>query len=185
MSTTPANADRRQDHPLAVEYVPLDAIRPHPHNARQGDLGAIGESIRVNGVYRPVIVQRSTGHILAGNHTAKAMAQAGRAEAPVVYLDVDDAEALRILLADNRTADLGDYDGAALVDLLRTLPDLEGTGYDGDDLDDLLDDLEPLTPDDTEDPEPAAPRLCQACGYNTTDNPDGLASWDPSIHPNR
>lgn len=181
---TPANADRRQDHPLTVEYVPADAITPHPRNARQGDLGAIGESIRVNGVYRPVIVQRSTGHILAGNHTAQAMRQAGRAEVPVVYLDVDDREALRILLADNRTADLGDYDGGALVDLLRSLPDLEGTGYDGDDLDDLLKGLEPFESEDA-DPEPAPPRLCQACGYNTTDNPDGLAPWDPSIHPTR
>ena len=123
---------------LTVEYVPVGEVQPHPANARQGDVGAIHQSIETNGVYRPLIVQKGTGFILAGNHTYRAMAQQGAVVVPVVWRDVDDETAKRIMLADNRTADLGDYDNQALLDLLQGLPDLVGTGYDLDDLDDLL-----------------------------------------------
>ena len=71
----------------------VDSVKPHPKNARRGDVAAIAESMRVNGVYRPVIAQRKTGYILAGNHTWAAMRQAGCAQVPVVLVDVDTATA--------------------------------------------------------------------------------------------
>ncbi len=122
-----------------IELVPLDRLTTYPGNARRGDLDAIRESLRRNGQYRPLIVQRSTGFVLAGNNTMHAMQAEGMAEAEVKWLDVDDEAARRIVIADNRTADLGTYDDRALVTLLREVgEDLEGTGYDLDDYDDLL-----------------------------------------------
>ena len=128
-----------------TETVPIDALKAHPRNPRQGDIGAIHESIQVNGFYGFVIAQRSTGYILAGNHRWKAAQQAGAKTIPVTWIDVEDDHALRILLADNRTNDLATYDDNALAQLLQDLQNttgsLAGTGYDGDDLDDLLKDL--------------------------------------------
>lgn len=63
---------------------------------------------------------------------------------PVIWVDVDDETAVRVLLADNRTNDVASYDNAVLAEILTELangPGLEGTGYDGDDLDQLLNDL--------------------------------------------
>jgi len=126
-----------------TEMVPLDSLTTYPGNARRGDLDAIRDSLRRNGQYRPLIVQYRTGHVLAGNNTLAAMQQEGWVEAEVKWLDVDDAAARRIVIADNRTSDLGTYDDRALVTLLRELgEDLEGTGYDLDDYDDLLASLE-------------------------------------------
>ena len=128
----------------AVELAPVDAVQPHPRNPRQGDVGAIHESIEANGFYGAVVAQRSTGFILAGNHRWQAARHAGATEVPVIWVDVDDDHALRILLADNRTNDLATYDDSALASLLQELADagnLAGTGYDGDALDDLLADL--------------------------------------------
>ena len=128
-----------------VPEAPIDAVRPHPRNARQGDVGAITESIRKNGVYKPVVVQRSSGFILSGNHTWKALKALGRLTIAVIYVKVGDDTALRILLADNRTSDLASYDdhglAALLVELRATAAGLDGTGYDGDALDDLLKEL--------------------------------------------
>lgn len=128
-----------------TEVVPLDSLKQHPRNARSGDLGAIHQSIEANGFYGAVIAQKSTGFILAGNHRWLAAVQAGAAEIPVTWVDVDDDHALRIMLADNRTNDLASMDEAALADLLKELHaatgTLTGTGYDGDDLDELLSDL--------------------------------------------
>lgn len=123
---------------LETVQVEADKIREHPQNPRKGDVEAIKQSMQANGIYRPVIVQKSSGYILAGNHTYRAMRELGETRIPVVFVDVDDDTATRILLADNRTADLGEYDHETLIQLLQDIPDLDGTGYDPQDLENLL-----------------------------------------------
>lgn len=123
----------------------LDRLRPHPRNPRRGDVAAIRRSIRANGWFGAVIAQKSTGHILAGNHRYLAARREGAKTVPVVWLDVDDAAALRILLVDNRTADLAGTEDESLANLLRDLAEdtgsLAGTGYSGQELEALLDKL--------------------------------------------
>ena len=118
------------------ELAPVDAVRPHPKNPRRGDTVAICESIVTNGFYGAVVAQRSTGYILAGNHRWKAAKDTGAETIPVIWIECADDEALRILLADNRTNDLADYDTEALhrviEDVLERTGSLEGTGYDAD-----------------------------------------------------
>lgn len=123
---------------LETVLVPATELREHPKNPRKGDVEAIKQSMQANGIYRPVIVQKSTGYILAGNHTYRAMREMGETDIPTILIDVDDDTATRILLADNRTADLGDYDHETLIQLLQDIPDLDGTGYDPQDLENLL-----------------------------------------------
>lgn len=117
---------------LAGLMQPIDQIQPHPRNYNNGDLEAIAESIEVNGMYRPVFVQKNTGYIIAGNHTYAACLNLGATEIPVVHLDVDDTTAVRIMIADNRTAALAEPDNGLLVELLDSLAvndTLHGTGY--------------------------------------------------------
>jgi len=124
-----------------IATVPIDDLIRHPDNPRQGDVGAISASIEVNGWYGTVVAQSSTGRVLAGNHRIEAARHLGMTEVPVYWVDVDDATARRIMLADNRTNDLATYDDAVLAELLTAVAeddDLLGSGYDGDDLDDLL-----------------------------------------------
>lgn len=156
----------------ATELLPLDSVRPHPRNPRQGDIGAIHESITANGFYGAIIAQKSTGYILAGNHRWRAAQQAGAAEVPVTWVDVDDDHALRILLADNRTNDLATYDDTALSEILKDIMEdagtLAGTGYDGDDLDELLNELNPSFEPTDEEPkrlDEKTPVTCPECGH--------------------
>ena len=111
------------------ELVPVDAIQTHPDNPRKGAQLEVEVSIDRNGWYGVCTVQKSTGYILAGNHRYLAALAHKATEIPVVFVDVDDQKALRIMLADNRTADLGTYDSDKLAELLESLPTLEGTGY--------------------------------------------------------
>lgn len=130
---------------LAVDDVPLAALTPHPANPRQGDVGAIAESITANGWWGVIVAQRATGYVLAGNHRLQAARSLGMQTVPVHYLDVDDQTALRVLLADNRSNDRASYDDHALATLLQAVVadagTLDGTLYDTDDLDQLLADL--------------------------------------------
>lgn len=123
---------------LAVEYVAADTLLTHPDNPRRGNVDTIGESLAENGQYKPLVVQRGSNHVLAGNHTLLALRAQGVDRVAVVYLDVDDTRARKILLADNRTSDRSRYDDQALLDALAALEgDLLGTGYTVDDQDDL------------------------------------------------
>lgn len=164
-------------HDLAGALVDIDALRPHPRNARNGDVDAIAESLRVNGQYRPIVIA-ADGTILAGNHTYMAAMSIGwdRIAAVRLQLDPESPEAHRIMLADNRTADLGNYDRGLLVDLLQNLddgPGLVGTGYDSDDLTRLLaqiNDEGAIEVDDGPDPGVGG-FTCPQCGYEAGRRP--------------
>lgn len=116
---------------------PIAAMREHPDNPRDGDVGVIVESFEANGVYQGVVVQQRTGYVLAGNHRLKAAAALGMTTLPALFVDVDDAHARRILLADNRTSDRASYDNQRLLELLTATieaDDLLGTGYTAEDV---------------------------------------------------
>lgn len=113
--------------------VGIDTVVPHPENYNEGDVEAVMESIEVNGMYRPVFVQDSTNYIIAGNHTWLACKSLDAEAIPVVRLDVDDDEAVRIMLADNeiaRKAIANPHAELALLERLEktTSEGLRGTG---------------------------------------------------------
>lgn len=121
----------------------ISTLQPWSRNPNEGDVGAISESVNRNGWYGTIVAQKSSRRILAGHHRVIAAQQLGQDEVPVYWVDVDDATAERIVLADNRTSRLGRDDPAQLLDMLRDiaaepLVGLAGTGWDGDDLDELL-----------------------------------------------
>lgn len=167
---------------LRLETRPIGDLTAYPGNARRGDVGMILESLTANGQYRPLVVREQEDGalvVLAGNHTLAAMAahgpgpcglviRVGEEERPcalchgkewepaaqVAVYRCDDATARRIVLADNRTSDAGDYDDAALAELLESMDgDLAGTGYTDTDLEDLLQYLEEEAEEEPDDEE--------------------------------
>lgn len=125
---------------LRSHLVDLGSVEPHPRNPRRGNVEAIASSLREFGQVQPLVVQASTGYVVAGNHRLRAMVELGWTHVAVVRVDLADQDAARYLVADNRTADLATNDDAALVAVLRDLENagaLSGTGYDADALDDL------------------------------------------------
>lgn len=123
---------------MNAERVPLDSLTPFPGNPRRGAVEKIAASLSSLGQYRPIVVRRETREILAGNHTAKAAEHLGWTEIDVVWVDVDAETARRIVLADNRTADFGEYETAELLALLEQVESLDGTGYEVADVAELV-----------------------------------------------
>lgn len=122
----------------AAEVVPIEQLVPYPGNAKQHDIPLLRELLRRHGQYRPAVVQTSTRHVLVGNGMLEAARAEGWPALAVVWKDVDDDEARRLVLSDNRSGEVAGYDTAALVGLLQGLPTLEATGYDQGALDALL-----------------------------------------------
>lgn len=138
----PAPAGEESIAIIEVIELPIDSVQPFRHNPREGDIGAIAQSLTKLGQFRPIVVNRSSREILVGNHTWMAAKMLGWKHIGVAWVDVDDETATRIVLMDNRATDLATYDEQHLRTLLLSIPTLEGTGWDGDDLDDLIRGLE-------------------------------------------
>src|SRR6516164_3727873 len=107
-----------QLRPLAV---PCAALVLDPANARrhpEPNLEAIKGSLRVYGQRKPVVVNRRTGTIEAGNGTLQAALALGWSHLAAVYVDDDPLTAAGFSIADNRTAELAEWDREALDQLL-------------------------------------------------------------------
>jgi len=151
--------------------VPIDAVIPHPRNVNSGDVGAISRSLEAFSQYAPVVVQRSTGYIVKGNHTYLAARALGWTEIAANVMDLDDTQALAVLVGDNRHSELATRDQDALGALLTELAEADallGTGFDGDDVDQLLAQLQ-LPAEFKEYDEAVADEVkyctCPACGH--------------------
>lgn len=125
---------------LADLVVPVADLVPYDRNPRQGNVAVIRESLAAHGQYRPIVVRKGTNEVLAGNHTLAAARELDWEGIAATYVECSDEDAARIVLVDNRAADLGTYDDAQLLAILRELDDadaLAGTGYTDGELDDL------------------------------------------------
>ena len=109
---------------------PIASLLPHPDNDNVGDLDAIEESIRSKGQYKSIIVQASTRHICAGNHTWQAMQRLSAETISVDFVDVPDDVALEILLADNATARHATTTADATAAILAKLRSMRPAGVD-------------------------------------------------------
>ncbi len=130
---------------ISQEYdpsIPIGSLKEHPQNPRRGDDSSVSESIEHNGFFGAILVQRSTGHILAGNTRYRAMRARGEESVPGFWIDCDDLQAKKIMLVDNRSSDLAYYDDAELSKLLLSVhhdDSLTGTGYSQASIDLLID----------------------------------------------
>tara|TARA_R100000742_G_C4274528_1_gene94540 strand:- start:638 stop:1255 length:618 start_codon:yes stop_codon:yes gene_type:complete len=124
---------------LELHEVDIDTLVEYPDNPRMGDIDKIAESLKENGQYRPLTVNKNNNQILTGNHTWLAMKELGWKKCSVTYVDVDETKAKKIVLVDNRLSDVADYDTELLSEMLQDMvEDLVGTGFEQKDIDELL-----------------------------------------------
>jgi len=117
---------------MKMKMVPPDSVELNPNNPRKGNMRKVKESIKSNGFLSPVVVQKSTNIVIAGNHRVRAARELKLEEIPAYIVDVDDATAERFLLADNKVSDEASYDEEALAKMLATVAEagnLAGTAY--------------------------------------------------------
>lgn len=146
--------------PYPADWLPATVLHLSENNPRRGDVPKIAESIQEQGWFGRLIVQaysprQGTSRVLKGNHSFQAGTSVGMTAFPCEVLDVDDVEGDKIMVGDNRYAELATWEDRILAEVLVPLPDLLGTGYTDVDLQALLSSLE--MPDDPEPPEGRAP----------------------------
>jgi len=164
--------------PLATK---IEELKPWGRNPRKGNVEAVMRSLAKFGQRKPIVANRSTHEVIAGNHTFEAAKRLGWKQIAVVWVDDDEKTATAFALADNRTQDLGYYDEDALEQLIASLDEqdlLIASGY-ADDLD--IPEGEMLRPSLT-----AIPADPNAITTQYTDSVDGTIAQRvaPQLDPN-
>jgi ParB-like chromosome segregation protein Spo0J len=106
--------------------LPIPRLMPDPHNVRihdEANLKAIQGSLKAFGQQKPIVIDQSY-RVLAGNGTLEAAKRLGWKEIECVVSTLEDEAATAFALADNRTAELADWDMSHLGHQLQGLLDL-------------------------------------------------------------
>src|SRR4051794_28900500 len=118
----------------------LATIQPYPHNPRHNDAAveSVAASIREFGFRQPIVVDRDSV-IVVGSTRYKAALQLGMKQVPVhVATGLSPAQLKAYRIADNKTAELADWDDDLLVKELTALQqedfDLDLTGFSAEEL---------------------------------------------------
>jgi len=110
---------------MNTELVSISDLTPDPANARkhgERNLKAIIDSLRAFGQQKPIVVDRR-GVVIAGNGTLEAAKRLGWEEIAIVRTELEPTQATAFGIADNRTAELAEWDEEVLVSLLDSLDD--------------------------------------------------------------
>jgi ParB-like chromosome segregation protein Spo0J len=109
---------------------------------------AIKASLARWGQRQPIVVQRNGMVVRAGNGRLEAAKAIGWTHIAAVVVDDESADAVAFAIADNRTAELAEWDTETLATLLDTLPQevKVDTGFTDADLDAMLKSLTPIVP---------------------------------------
>jgi len=105
-------------NPMDVVSVPMEELKLDDQNARKGNISAIVESLEEFGQHRPIVAQKKSKKIIAGNHMYRAAQALGWSHVNVYWVDDNEIQAMRRGLADNATANLATWDETVLAELL-------------------------------------------------------------------
>lgn len=146
---------------MKVEAKSIGEIKPYENNPRDNDdaVDAVANSIKEFGWQQPIVVDIG-GVIIAGHTRYKAAQKLGLKHVPVVVADnltPDQVKAYR--LADNKTAELADWNMDLLNDELDQIRDIDMSDFGFDDLDSLeLEDADTAKDDNFDEATPTEPK---------------------------
>lgn len=135
---------------MLLERVPVAKLTPYAKNARthsEAQLAMLARCVKEQGFAFPVVVNRR-GEVIAGHARLEVAKRLQLEDVPVVRLNgLSEAQERALRLADNRIAELANWDEELLADELVALAELkvdpEGIGFDEVQLELLLRQLEP------------------------------------------
>lgn len=160
---------------MDTELVSIDTLSLDPYNARthsERNLSAIAASLKEFGQRKPIVVHQNV--VIAGNGTLEAALTLGWKEIAVTRTPSDWTleQARAFALADNRTAELAEWDTSILSDQLVALDeigfDIEALGFAP-----IVPPSDPEPPEDFPDfdEDTKTAYCCPKCGYEWNGSP--------------
>ena len=152
--------------------VPNDSIKVDPANVRRHpdhNMEAIKRSLDYYGQRIPVVVNKATGYIEAGNARWEAAKALGWDMIAAVFIEDDPSTALGYAIMDNQSAILAEWDYPALKDALEGLDtgdfDMDLTGFDNKALEILMTQFDLVEQDQLGSSKEKEQVQCPECGH--------------------
>lgn len=133
-----------------ILYMNVDELIPYSNNPRNNDkaVSPVAESIRAFGFKQPIVIDKNNV-IIAGHTRLRAAKELGLDKVPVILADDLNTEQVQALrLADNKTAELADWDMDLLNKEFFKIQDIDMDALGFQDMGGIL---EPPVEEDTED----------------------------------
>lgn len=114
------------EYPLEVQQLEPKQLTPWDRNPRKNDhaVDAVAESIKQFGFNVPIICDQNL-RVVAGHVRLKAAKKLRMERVPVIQLHLTDAQRDAFALADNKTAEIADWDYDLLADIITDLDTAE------------------------------------------------------------
>ena len=145
---------------MEIEKIKISELVQDPKNARthsEKNLKAIKGSLKKFGQQKPIVVSMENV-VIAGNGTMQAAKELGWDELYVKRANLSEIDSAAFALADNKTAELAEWDDLMLS---KTLDNLLNEGFEVEEIGFELDDLPGIG---VPPPEQDAPKSCPHCG---------------------
>lgn len=132
-----------QIHQVSVNELSHDPANARTHSKR--NIESIVASLRRFGQQKPIVCD-SSNVVRAGNGTLEAARELGWNSVAVVYTDLKGSDAIAYAIADNRVAELAEWDEDVLAAQLHGLDEELQTvsGFDKDEMDKLFKNLDDI-----------------------------------------
>jgi hypothetical protein len=133
---------------LQVQEFELEKLIPWEENPRLNEraVDAVIESIRSFGFNVPIICDQNST-IIAGHTRWKAAKKLGLDKVPVIMVEMIDAKRRAFAIADNKTAEIADWDFPKLKEILKELRtediDIRSLGFSDEEMYELIDQISP------------------------------------------
>lgn len=128
---------------LEVREINIDNLHPWKDNPRLNDhaVDAVAESIRSFGFNVPILCDQNLT-IIAGHTRWKAAKKIGMEKVPVIVVEMTDTQRRAFAIADNKTAEIADWDFPKLREVLEELRsedmDIKSLGFSDEEMKELL-----------------------------------------------
>ncbi len=176
---------------LNIVRKPIKSLIPHPKNPRvhpESQMAKLQHSIDTFDYAKgSIVIQKSTGYILAGHGIVEALKTKGYQDVDVVEVDLSAGQAEAFMIADNKLGDDSLWDNTALNALLTELTEIDipllDAGFDEDSLSELIKSTDSgivIPPEDFKEygDDIETKYCCPKCGYEWSGKPksDGVAT---------
>ncbi len=153
----PKKKKKKPAQEAAAEWVAVEALHPWVKNPRKNDhaVDRIADSIKQFGFGAPLLARKANGEIIAGHTRLKAAIKLGLDSVPVRYLNVTEAQAHALAIADNKLGEISSWVDALLSEVLDGLStemtEMPVLGFTEGELNRLLVDVNAIEPGKEED----------------------------------
>lgn len=128
---------------LKVQNIDIGKLKPYPNNTKrhpESQIAALQKSISEFGFINPILADNDL-EIIAGHARYHAAKADGKKQIPVIIIDISKDKAKKLRIADNRIAELGEWDNDLLRDEIAgwSPEELTVTGWNTEDFSQLPD----------------------------------------------